>query len=217
MAFNKRMLPLAPVNKAKIHAAGPVKPGADINISWSCFRNKGADPQIEELEWKLKNGLATDNRKRLSRSEQNTYMKMIAVTELLIDIQETAENWKRFGAIPRGMQMLKTCLTLMHKLVNGIIKESQALQMIEIRKQLPYMRVWLHSEDMKEDIMENDGRFLSHNDLNVLATAVRNECMHCTMTDEEQKSCMYRHVMEKMPADRPDDTRSGCPWMETLC
>lgn len=217
MAFNKRMLPLAPVNKAKIHAAAPVKPGSEINISWSCFRSKGADPQIEELEYMLKNGLATDDRKRMSRSEQNTYLKMIAVTELLIDIQETAENWKRFGAIPRGMQMLKTCLTLMHKIVNGLIKESQALQMIELRNQLPYLRVWLHSEDLKEDLKGNDGRFLTHNELNILATAVRNECMMCTKDEEGQKQCIYRSVMDKLPVDTPDDTRSGCPWMETLC
>ncbi len=57
----------------------------------------------------------------------------------------------------------------------------------------------------------NFGRWLSFNDLDVVADAIRECCRVCVIEDpQQQKQCPYCKLLEKLPTDKPDEHATGC-------
>lgn len=110
-----------------------------VNITWSCFRDEHYDPQVDEMERKLKSGEWVDTRtNRMGRAKQENYLRLMALTDQMLRILDDTANWKRFKNIPNGVKYLKTIITLIQKIDNGLSAQTPAPN--------DYMELGNHSE-----------------------------------------------------------------------
>ena len=148
-------------------------------------------------------------KKRMVSAEQHEFINMLGS---LSQLALTDSIEKRIREMPNGMFRYKGAMTNLTKLINDLTLSMPEDQMLHIKKQLPAIKMTV---GVKSQLPRNHdaeyGRWLSFNDLNVVATAIRECCRMCAIEDpQEQKKCMYCKLLDVLPTDKPDENSNGC-------
>lgn len=148
-------------------------------------------------------------KKRMVSNEQHEFINILGCVSQLA-LTDSIE--KRIKSIPRGWFRYKGALTNLATLINDLTMSMPEKQMLHIKKQLPAIKMTVGVKaQMPRDHDAEYGRWLSFNDLNVVATAIRECCRTCAIEDpQEQKKCVYCKLLDVLPTDKPDENSNGC-------
>lgn len=155
-----------------------------------------------------------DTKKRLNHAEQDAVFALFALADRVQAEIETGSLANRLNDIPRGEQRLKSCVTQLLNVATDIVNMAPGDQIHHMKRNLNDLRVliYINKASVSKDI--DNGRWLSYDDMNVFANAVRDKCMMCVKGKSEQRLCEYGKLLDKLPVDKPNT--DGCGWMETL-
>ena len=157
-------------------------------------------------------------RVRLRRAEQQALVDMFAITDRAAILLEREGLDKRLKSIPRGMYRLKTAKTHLKKLSQALLDTVPADQLIHMQRNLKRTKFHIYTGPLLGDKDSMEGRFLSINELNTVASAIAEICRFCPHDDaQKQRSCEFRKLMDKMPADTIcEECGDRCGWYLTF-
>ena len=148
--------------------------------------------------------------KRMVSAEQKEFINLLGVLSQLVFVQDGLE--RRMRTIPRAWWRYKGALANLARLANDLTRSMPKKQQDHFKRQLPAIKmiVGVRSQ-LPRNYDSAHGRWLSFEDLNVVATAIRNCCLTCSINDpQEQKQCPYCKLLEVLPTDKPDESSNGC-------
>ena len=148
--------------------------------------------------------------KRMVSVEQKEFINMIGAMSQLAFAEDSLG--KRMKTIPRAWWRYRGVLCNLGRLVNDLTRSMPKEQQDHIRKQMPAIKMIVGVDYQLPRYYDSTyGRWLSFEDLNVVATAIRNCCLTCSINDpQEQKQCPYCKLLEVLPTDKPDESSNGC-------
>ena len=159
----------------------------------------------------------TDNRQqpaepvRMVSKEQRATLELFAILKQIKLIEEGAG--KRIQSIEGGTRLLHCGQGMLRKLANELASSAPKEQRDHLWRQLSgiYMHIGIQDKIAQQKRDSENGRLLSFNELDVVAEAIRECCMHCTIEDpQEQKKCKFCKLLEVLPTDKPDENARGC-------
>lgn len=148
--------------------------------------------------------------KRMVAIEQKGYINLLGILSQAVYLED--ELGQRIGQLPKGKFRLKGALSNLVRLSNDLTLSMPPEQREHFRKQLPAIKMIVGtSAQLPRNYDSAYGRWLSFEDLDVVASAIRECCRVCAISDpQEQKQCMYCKLLDVLPTDKPDESATGC-------
>ena len=147
--------------------------------------------------------------KRMVAAEQRDYISLCGVIAQLKHLEGLE---RRLGTIPRSSFRLKGALANLESLKRDLLASTIPEQRDHFERQLPYLKIYTGIDaKIPTDPDSAFGRNLSLNELNVVATAIRECCRACTIDDpQQQKKCIFCKLLNVLPCTKPDESATGC-------
>jgi hypothetical protein len=147
--------------------------------------------------------------KRMVAAEQRDY---IALCGVITQLEHLEGLERRMGMLPRSTFRLKGAISNLKSLKKSLLESTTQEQRDHFERQLPFIKIYVGIDaKIPTDPDSAFGRCLSLNELNVVATAIRECCKNCTVDDpQQQKKCIYRKLMNVLPCNFQDENSSGC-------
>lgn len=149
--------------------------------------------------------------KRMVSTEQKALLELHAIIAQSAFVERALE--KRIAGIKGAKGWLHSAQSLLTKLANELSGSAPEEQRKHLGRQLVglYMHVGVRDKYAEKKRDATGGRLLSFNELDVVATAIRECCRTCTIDDpQQQKQCPYCKLLESLPTDKPDENARGC-------
>ena len=148
-----------------------------------------------------------EGRKYANAQEQLGVNDISAVITLL----EKPYLDRRIKTIKGGWRDLQLMRKLAVKLLENVLATLPTNQLQSLRRNLPHVGV---AVGIKRDRSQDDyGRYMSLDELEILASASREKCLTCTKTVMEQRQCALKKVLDTLPIEGIEDSEKGCPYM----
>lgn len=147
--------------------------------------------------------------KRMVYVEQRDYL---AICGVIIQLKHLEGLERRLGKTKRGNFRLKGAIANLEALKQDLLASTTPEQREHFERQMPHLKIYIGIDaKLPTDKNASFGRMFNVNELNIVATAIRDCCQNCTCTDpQEQKKCIYYKLMQVLPQDIPDENSSGC-------
>lgn len=151
-----------------------------------------------------------EEQKRMTSNEQKGYIDLLGIISKMAFLEDNLG--KRIRAVDRGNFRYKGAMTNLVRLANDILHTAPMEQREHIRRQLPsIMMIVGTTAQLPRNYDAEYGRWLSFNDLDIVAEAIRECCRTCTLEDpQQQKQCQYKKLLDVLPTDKPDESARGC-------
>lgn len=148
--------------------------------------------------------------KRMVSAEQKEFINLLGIVAQLAFVEDGLG--RRISSIPRGKWRYKGAMSNLARLVNDLTHSIPKDQQAHFRRQLPAIRMVVGVKaQLPRDYDSTYGRWLSFTELDVVATAIRECCRTCTISDpQEQKQCKFCKLLDALPTDKPDENSRGC-------
>lgn len=148
--------------------------------------------------------------KRMVSSEQKQLINLFGCISQLAFLDDGIGQ--RMKSIPRAMFRYKGAMSNLVRLSNDLTLSMPAEQRMHIRRQLPSIRMIVGTTaQLPRNYDSTYGRWLSFEQLDVVASAIRECCLACTIDDpQQQKQCPYCKLLDVLPTDKPDESATGC-------
>lgn len=148
--------------------------------------------------------------KRMTANEQKGYIDLLGIISKMAFLED--DLGKRISAVNRGNFRYKGSLSNLVRLSNDILRTAPPEQQEHIRRQLPAIRMIVGTTaQLPRNYDAEYGRWLSFNDLDIVAAAIRECCRTCNLDDpQQQKQCQYRKLLDTLPTMKPDESARGC-------
>ena len=148
--------------------------------------------------------------KRMNSGEQKGYIDLLGIISKMAFLEDSLG--KRIRSVDRGNFRYKGAMTNLVRLANDILRTAPMEQREHIRRQLPAIKIIIGTTaQLPRNYDAEYGRWLSFNDLDIVAAAIRECCRTCTLEDpQQQKQCPYKKLLDTLPTDKPDESASGC-------
>ena len=150
--------------------------------------------------------------KHMPQWERRKFMRLAGAASILNELMDDGafetrgvKNFKR----DRNM-LAKVGLRLVHDVGQTLPADQRKRISEELRREKAYVRVEQIAED--RNAQETDGRWLSHEDINLLYTAASAACVTCSGVDEEYHKCHYRDVFDKISCHEGENNGGKCPY-----
>lgn len=148
--------------------------------------------------------------KRMAAKEQQAFLNMQAAIQMIKNQEPELE--RRISGISGAKRFLHSGTGMLDKLIkqlNDTLPPEQ-IDHFERQKETLKMIVGVKAQ-MPRDSDAEHGRWLSFHQLDVVATAIRECCLSCSITDpQQQKQCMFCKLLDVLPTDKPDENATGC-------
>lgn len=148
--------------------------------------------------------------KRMVAAEQAAYLNLLAAVNLA-GKQEPGLA-KRISATPGAKRCLHSGLGMLRRFFIDMDRTIPPEQLEHFEKQKQGLRMIVGIKaQMPRDADAEHGRFLSYKQLDVVATAIRECCRMCSVSDpQQQKQCPYAKLLDVLPTTKPDESAPGC-------
>lgn len=157
----------------------------------------------------------SDLKKDLTSTEKDALKRISLVLSLMIEVYDAFEE--RGKSIHLHQREMKTIITLITKRYTKILDTVPLYQLKNISENLKRVRYEIGVPvDKKHNPDEKYGITLSYDDIDTLALATRDCCLHCDRDLRSQKHCKLRNVynligfLEK--GKRIEDDGRECPY-----
>jgi len=153
--------------------------------------------------------------KRMVRDEQTKMYQLLGMIELIQNVMDGLD--RRLKMIPRGVARAHTAKSLITKLAFDVINTAPVEQRKYIRDQIVGIEIMTGIKaTMPRDPEATFGQFLNFHQLSVVADAIQDQCVLCTIEDPaEQAKCKYRKLLDVLPVDKVDEDAKGCGWFHS--
>lgn len=149
--------------------------------------------------------------KRMVAAEQRATLELHAIIAQMKFIEDGVGP--RIKRLRGGMGLLHSSRGLLTKLANELVLSTPKEQQEHMGRQLAglYMHIGVKDNIAQQKRNAENGRHMTFNELDVVADAIRECCMHCTINDpQEQKKCKYCKLLEVLPTNKTDEDARGC-------
>ncbi len=152
----------------------------------------------------------SDNLKRMNSQEQKGMINLLGILSQMAFLED--DIGRRIARIPRGKFRLKGALSNLVRLANDLTVSMPPEQREHMRRQLPAIKMIVGTTaQLPRNYGSTYGRWLSFEELDTVAEAIRECCRVCEIDDpQQQKQCPYCKLLNNLPADKPDEAARGC-------
>lgn len=128
---------------------------------------------------------------RFNAQEQKGMINLLGIISQAAFLED--EIGRRIDCVPRGKFRYKGALSSLIRLANDLTRTMPEEQQRHLRRQLPAIRMIVGATaQLPRNCDSTYGRWLSFNELDVVAMAIRGCYCVCTVEDpQQQKQCMY--------------------------
>ena len=139
--------------------------------------------------------------KRMIANEQKGYIDLLGIISKMAFLED--DLGKRIRAVDKGNFRYKGAMSNLVRMANDILRTAPMEQREHIRRQLPAIKIIIGTTDqLPRNYDAEYGRWLSFNDLDIVAAAIRECCRTCTLEDpQQQKQCPYKKLLDTLPTD----------------
>lgn len=148
--------------------------------------------------------------RRMVSAEQKEMLNLLGIISQMAFLEDGIGQ--RISEMPKGKFRLKGALSNLVHLANDLTRSMPKEQRDHIKMQLPAIKMIIGPKSqLPRNYDSTYGRWLSFEQLDVVASAIRECCRTCSINDpQEQKQCAYCKLMDVLPVDKPDENARGC-------
>lgn len=160
---------------------------------------------------KKKNLVCSIPEKRMASAEQRATLELHAIIAQMKYIEDGVGP--RIKRIKGGMGLLHSARGLLTRLANELALSAPKEQRDHLGRQLYglYMNIGVRDKIGQQKRDGEIGRLLTFNEMDVVASAIKECCTYCTIEDpQEQKKCKYCKLLEVLPTNKSDEHAKGC-------
>lgn len=148
--------------------------------------------------------------KRMAYAEQKEFINLLGIISQMAFLDDGLGQ--RIEKIPRAKWRLKGALNQLVRLSNDLTLSMPPEQREHFQKQLPAIKMIVGTTaQLPRNYDSTYGRWLSFEQFDVVAMAIRECCRTCMIDDpQQQKQCPYCKLLDVLPTDKPDEHSRGC-------
>lgn len=152
----------------------------------------------------------TPEPRRMDAGEQKEFINLMGIISQMAHLEDGIG--RRIAAIPRGRFRLRGAMSSLVRLANDLTRSMPGEQREHMRRQLPAIRMIVGTTaQLPRSCDSTYGRWLSFKELDAVASAIRECCRTCAISDPaRQRQCMYCRLLDSLPTDKPDEFATGC-------
>lgn len=157
-------------------------------------------------------------RKRLTSSEQTAVVDFMAITDRLDQLMKNRSVQDRIRMVPRGWWRLRVARAMLVKMAELILDTVPGEQLTHMKRNLKHVRCWIYiGKQAPVDKDNTDGRFLSINELNTCAEAIKEGCLMCNIqSKQDRRQCKRAKLMDCLPMAMEKGDPTDCGWFDSL-
>lgn len=146
--------------------------------------------------------------KRMSADERTAHLHIIACMVALGKAEKMLE--RRLPMVNRGRFWIRGAIKSLRSLSDALDATIPDNQHESIRLQIQTLQLVVGSKNTPNRNDSEYGFWLSYNDLDLVGNALKNCCLMCNKNAQEQRSCPYAKLMDKLPLDKVNERSVGC-------